>query len=88
MLPLAALVALCVMFGSSAPAPAPGHRLTFLEHLGPTGLQFSWRNLTCPTCKALFVILDIALLVLVTSAEINLAPLGCLFNLTVVLRAG
>lgn len=66
-LPLAVLVSFSVVFGSCSPAPAPDpeqNRLTFFEHLGHTGLKFNWRNLTCPTCKALFVILDIALLVL------------------------
>lgn len=65
-LPLAVLVSFSVVLGSCSPAPAPDpeqNRLTFFEHLGPTGLKFNWRNLTCPTCKALFVILDIALLV-------------------------
>eukprot|EP00066_Takifugu_rubripes_P006537 XP_003971403.1 PREDICTED: sphingomyelin phosphodiesterase [Takifugu rubripes] len=62
-LPLAVLVSFSVVFGSCSPAPGPEqNRLTFFEHLGHTGLKFSWRNLTCPTCKALFVILDIALL--------------------------
>lgn len=62
---MAVLVSFYVVFGSCSPAPDPEqNRLTFFEHLGLTGLKFNWRNLTCPTCKALFVILDIALLVL------------------------
>lgn len=72
-LPLAVLLSFSVVFGSGSPAPAPApdpdpkqNRLTFFENLGHTRLKFNWRNLTCPSCKALFVILDIALLVLFT----------------------
>uniref|UniRef100_A0A3Q2PSV7 Sphingomyelin phosphodiesterase n=1 Tax=Fundulus heteroclitus TaxID=8078 RepID=A0A3Q2PSV7_FUNHE len=32
------------------------------EQLDTFGLGFSWRNLTCPACKAIFTVLDVALL--------------------------
>lgn len=74
-LPLTVLVFVSVMLGSCSPAPAPEkNRLTFLEHLGHSGLKFNWRNITCPTCKVLFTIIDIALLVMfVLEFSLNLS---------------
>lgn len=69
-LPLTVLVVFSVMFGSCSSAPAPEKNgLTFFEHLG---LKFNWRNITCPTCKVLFIIIDIALLVMFIVLEFRL----------------
>lgn len=60
-----ALVVTSPLFGSSHPAQTSGQpRLVFMEQSVHTGVRFNWRNLTCPVCKALFVILDIALMVI------------------------
>uniref|UniRef100_A0A1A8I2K9 Sphingomyelin phosphodiesterase n=2 Tax=Nothobranchius kuhntae TaxID=321403 RepID=A0A1A8I2K9_NOTKU len=37
-------------------------RIRFLEQVDRLGLGFNWRNLTCPACKVVFTLLDIALL--------------------------
>ncbi|KAG7517087.1 hypothetical protein JOB18_049001 [Solea senegalensis] len=37
-------------------------RLLFVEQLSRSQLSFNWRNVTCPLCKAIFTILDVALL--------------------------
>lgn len=69
-LPLTVLVSISVMVGSSSSAPAPEKNgLTFFEHLG---LKFNWSNITCSTCKVLFIIVDIALLVTIIVLEFRL----------------
>lgn len=35
-----------------------------MEQFRRPGLGFDWRNVTCPMCKVLFTLLDIALLVI------------------------
>ena len=49
--------------GSDHPVPTEQGRLVLVERLGHAGVGFNWRNLTCPVCKALFTVLDVALLV-------------------------
>lgn len=57
------LVLTLPLFGSCHPAQLPGKpSLVFTEHLNPSRVGFNWGNLTCPLCKAVFTILDIALL--------------------------
>ncbi|XP_069002445.1 sphingomyelin phosphodiesterase [Embiotoca jacksoni] len=58
-----ALALMSPQFGSCHPARPPGQpgRL-FTEPLSRPGLGFNWRNVSCPLCKAVFTILDIALL--------------------------
>ena len=49
---------------SSGPAPELRSRPLLPEQLSRgESLFFGWRNLSCPVCKALFTVLDIALLV-------------------------
>ncbi|RVE63904.1 hypothetical protein OJAV_G00140930 [Oryzias javanicus] len=51
------------LLGSCHPShmsPRPGP--VILERFPPHVLGFNWRNLTCPLCKTLFTIVDIALL--------------------------
>lgn len=51
--------------GSGHPAPASEQRgPVFVQQLSRPGVGFSWRNVSCPLCKAVFTILDIALLVM------------------------
>lgn len=72
-LPLTVLVSISVMVGSSSSAPAPEKNgLKFFEHLGPSALKFNWSNITCSTCKVLFIIVDIALLVTIIVLEFRL----------------
>lgn len=70
-LPLVALI-LFPLLGSCSPAPASENNILTIEDVARAGLKFNWRNLTCPTCKALFVILDIALLVMLFLSTLNL----------------
>ncbi|XP_033465658.1 sphingomyelin phosphodiesterase [Epinephelus lanceolatus] len=52
-----------MMFGSCRPAPTSEQpRMVFMEQFSLPGVGFNWRNVTCPLCKALFTIVDIALL--------------------------
>ncbi|XP_004076363.2 sphingomyelin phosphodiesterase [Oryzias latipes] len=58
-----ALLVATPLLGSCHPAqmtarPGP----VILERFNPNALGFNWRNLTCPLCKTLFTIVDIALL--------------------------
>uniref|UniRef100_A0A8C7Y3L4 Sphingomyelin phosphodiesterase n=1 Tax=Oryzias sinensis TaxID=183150 RepID=A0A8C7Y3L4_9TELE len=58
-----ALLVTTPLLGSCHPAqmsarPGP----VILERFNPNALGFNWRNLTCPLCKTLFTIVDIALL--------------------------
>ncbi|MED6269881.1 hypothetical protein CHARACLAT_004141 [Characodon lateralis] len=51
------------LFGSCHPTQNRARTTTALkEQFNSFGFGFNWRNLTCPVCKALFTILDIALL--------------------------
>ncbi|TKS82953.1 Sphingomyelin phosphodiesterase [Collichthys lucidus] len=51
------------LFASCFPAQSPEQpRLLFVEKFNRPGVGFNWRNITCPLCKAVFTILDIALL--------------------------
>ena len=53
-----------IHFASSIPLQEKDFgQLRFVEQLDRFGVGFGWRNLTCPLCKTLFTILDIALLV-------------------------
>ncbi|PWA22958.1 hypothetical protein CCH79_00002276, partial [Gambusia affinis] len=57
------LLLMSPLFGSCHPAQYQAQTRTVLVELFEThGLGFAWRNLTCPFCKAIFTILDIALL--------------------------
>lgn len=50
-------------FGSSLPLQENDQgQITLIEQLERFRVGFNWRNLTCPLCKTLFTILDIALL--------------------------
>uniref|UniRef100_A0A3P9JJQ5 Sphingomyelin phosphodiesterase n=1 Tax=Oryzias latipes TaxID=8090 RepID=A0A3P9JJQ5_ORYLA len=58
-----ALLVTTPLLGSCHPAQTsarPGP--VILERFNPNVLGFNWRNLTCPLCKTLFTIVDIALL--------------------------
>lgn len=61
-----ALVLMLPLFGSCHPAPTSEQqpKLVFMDQFSRPGLGFNWRNITCPLCKVLFTILDIALLVM------------------------
>uniref|UniRef100_A0A673Z0Y8 Sphingomyelin phosphodiesterase n=1 Tax=Salmo trutta TaxID=8032 RepID=A0A673Z0Y8_SALTR len=61
---LCCVLVLCsVPLGTSFPVQDEGKPgITFLEEVGRLRVGFNWRNLTCPVCKVLFTILDIALL--------------------------
>lgn len=51
------------LLGSCHPASAKEEpRLVFMERVNRLGVRFDWKNVTCPLCKAVFTILDIALL--------------------------
>ncbi|XP_007555851.1 sphingomyelin phosphodiesterase [Poecilia latipinna] len=57
------LLLMSPLFGSCHPAQYQAQTRTVLvEQFETHGLGFPWRNLTCPICKAIFTILDIALL--------------------------
>ncbi|XP_018547609.1 sphingomyelin phosphodiesterase [Lates calcarifer] len=57
------LLTMLPLFGSCHPAPTSGKpSLVFMEQFSRLGVRFNWRNVTCPLCKAVFTILDIALL--------------------------
>ncbi|KAI4814708.1 hypothetical protein KUCAC02_003892 [Chaenocephalus aceratus] len=54
---------LVLLFGSCDPAPTSEQsRLVLMEQFSRPEVGFNWRNVTCPLCKAVFTILDIALL--------------------------
>lgn len=55
------LVLMSSQFGSSHPVLEEPN-LVFMDNVDRLRVGFNWRNLTCPVCKALFTILDIALL--------------------------
>lgn len=58
-----ALLLLLPLFGSCHPAQTSGKpKLVFLEEISRTRTGFNWKNVTCPLCKTVFTILDIALL--------------------------
>uniref|UniRef100_A0A8C7IWN9 Sphingomyelin phosphodiesterase n=1 Tax=Oncorhynchus kisutch TaxID=8019 RepID=A0A8C7IWN9_ONCKI len=61
---LCCVLVLCsVPLGTSFPVQDEGKPgITFLEEVGRLRVGFNWRNLTCPVCKVLFTILDVALL--------------------------
>lgn len=55
-------VALFLAFGACYPAqPSEQSIKVFLDHMKPS-LGISWRNISCPLCKTIFGIIDIALL--------------------------
>lgn len=55
-------VALLLAFGACYPAqPSEQSIKMFLDHMKPN-LGISWRNISCPLCKTIFGIIDIALL--------------------------
>lgn len=55
-------VALLLVFGACYPAqPSEQSIKLFLDHMKPN-LGISWRNISCPLCKTIFGIIDIALL--------------------------
>lgn len=55
-------VALLLAFGACYPAqPSEQSIKLFLDHMKPN-LGISWRNISCPLCKTIFGIIDIALL--------------------------
>ncbi|GAA6232060.1 sphingomyelin phosphodiesterase [Lates japonicus] len=57
------LLIMLPLFGSCHPAQTSGKpSLVFMEQFSRLGVGFNWRNVTCPLCKAVFTILDIALL--------------------------
>ncbi|KAL0994951.1 hypothetical protein UPYG_G00129820 [Umbra pygmaea] len=60
---LLCLVLGSVRLGTSFPVQEEGKPgITFLEEVDRLRVGFNWRNLTCPLCKTLFAVLDIALL--------------------------
>lgn len=55
----------CPLFGSCHPVgTSEQHKLVFIEKISSPAFRFNWRNVTCPLCKVLFTIVDIALLVM------------------------
>lgn len=59
------LMFMCPLFGSCHPVgTSEQHKLVFMEKISSPAFRFNWRNVTCPLCKALFTIVDIALLVM------------------------
>ncbi|XP_010867124.1 sphingomyelin phosphodiesterase [Esox lucius] len=57
------IVLVSVPIGTSLPIQENAKPdITFLEEVGRLRVGFNWQNLTCPVCKTLFTILDIALL--------------------------
>ncbi|KAK2879667.1 sphingomyelin phosphodiesterase [Channa argus] len=60
---ICALVFTLPLFGSCHPAQtSEPHRVLFTEQFIRPEVRFHWRNITCPLCKSIFTILDIALL--------------------------
>lgn len=58
-----ALLLMMPLVGFSHPAQTPQHnKLVFVGQTDKLGVGFNWKNITCPLCKAVFAILDIALL--------------------------
>nr|XP_040038008.1 sphingomyelin phosphodiesterase [Gasterosteus aculeatus aculeatus] len=58
-----ALVVMWPLLGSCHPAATPRQPgLAFVEEFARPGVGFNWRNVSCGLCKAVFTILDIALL--------------------------
>lgn len=59
------LVLILPLFGSCHPAQLSGNpSLVFMEQLSHSSVRFNWRNVTCYVCKAVFTIVDVALLVM------------------------
>ncbi|XP_072230909.1 sphingomyelin phosphodiesterase [Leuresthes tenuis] len=57
------LLVMSPLLGSCLPAQVSVQpKAVFVDHFNRFGLGFNWRNVSCPLCKALFTILDIALL--------------------------
>ncbi|KAM7398071.1 hypothetical protein PAMA_006103 [Pampus argenteus] len=57
------LLLLLPLFASCHPTHTlEKNKLVFMEQFSSTGSRFNWKNVTCPLCKAVFAILDIALL--------------------------
>ncbi|KAM4619879.1 sphingomyelin phosphodiesterase [Polymixia lowei] len=57
------LVLMMSAFGASKPVQTTGEpSLLFMEQFSRPNVGFNWKNITCPVCKAVFTILDIALL--------------------------
>ena len=64
----AALVLMLTLSGSCHPVQEalggpPGSGVVFMEQVSRLGVGIHWRNITCKACKAVFIMLDIALLV-------------------------
>lgn len=56
-------LAVFLSFGSCHPAQTSEQsKLLLVEQLSHTNVKFNWRNVTCPLCKTIFAIIDIALL--------------------------
>lgn len=51
--------------------------LTAVNTLDRFKAHFSWRNISCPVCKAVFTVVDFALLVRKRSF-VPISPFGCL----------
>lgn len=59
------LLLMVPLLGLTHPAQTPQqNKLVFVEQTDRPGVGFNWKNVTCPLCKAVFAILDIALLVM------------------------
>ncbi|XP_037543311.1 sphingomyelin phosphodiesterase [Nematolebias whitei] len=56
------LILVLPLFGSCHPAGSAQTQTVFLEQINHFGLDLNWRNLSCSLCKAVFTILDVALL--------------------------
>lgn len=57
------LVLILPLFGSCHPAQLSGNpSLVSMEQLSHSSVRFNWRNVTCYVCKAVFTIVDVALL--------------------------
>ncbi|XP_073468770.1 sphingomyelin phosphodiesterase [Aquarana catesbeiana] len=55
MSPMLGVVGVLLLFSS------PGSGLPLSAHMPPISLEYSWQNVTCTACKALFTALDISL---------------------------
>ncbi|KAM3601426.1 uncharacterized protein V6R79_012763 [Siganus canaliculatus] len=57
------LALMLARFGSCHPAPtSEQQKLAFVKQFNQPGVGFNWKNLTCPLCKTVFTIIDVALL--------------------------
>ncbi|XP_056141127.1 sphingomyelin phosphodiesterase [Lampris incognitus] len=59
---LAPAWSLVLLVSLSGAFPSGDPSLVLMERVGRLNVGFNWRNLTCPVCKVLFTVLDVALM--------------------------